>query len=204
MQMPGWNAGMIHVSELLVRLFRYRSSSQKTLYYQFLRFVADVLDHHESWERATDDPLQCPLPVGGACHLPIDPRVKMAVAHEAAKGDLGKSGRAICASLRRFRGVQHVQKGQWNIAIGNQWMSEGAGIEYMQRQSVMSSICRRAVGLAMDATRFDGFDSLFFVVQDGYSGKCSWAPPQVRGVVKFIFRTNFQCTKAHFQNMKKL
>ena len=114
--MGGFNSSTITVGQLLVRLFRLSASRHRTLYYKFLSFCADVVDHHEYWQHALVDHLQAPLPFGNARHLPIDPLLKAGVAQEAAKGKFGKSGAAVCGAVMRLRGLK-LSRSNWNVNI---------------------------------------------------------------------------------------
>ena len=178
----------ITVTELLLGLYHWSGGSARVMYFQFLRWCGDIIDHHDLWQGAISDPLCAPLPVGTFRHLPIDPRLKMAVASEAASGRLGRSGQQVCKALARFKKTGYT-KGDWNVNVGNRWMTEGAAREFDARMSAMKFLCDfRVVHMAMDATRFGGLDCLYTAIQDGDMKFCCWAPP-----LATLFRTKLFC-----------
>ena len=122
------------------------------------------------------NPLETPLPFGTHRHLRIDPRLKQAVADEAAAGTLAKSGSKIVGALRRFRHGK-LSRGEWNVNVGNRWMSEGAAKDFASRVEAMHMLEFRSTSLALDATRFHGLNCLYVAVQDGSTGYCGWAQP---------------------------
>ena len=148
------------------------------MYYQFLRFCADVIDYSVLWDNDLVSPLEAPLPMGTHRHLRIDPRLKQAVADEAAAGRLGKSGAQVCKALARFRNGR-LSSGDWNVNVGNKWMSEGALRDFAARREALRGLEFRCTGIAMDATRFGGNDCLYLCLQDVDAGYCCWAQPQV-------------------------
>ena len=91
------------MTELLAGLFRASGAVCHPIYVQFLRFCADVIDFHGLWDTDFGNPLETPLPFGTDRHLRIDPRLKRAVADEAAAGNLAKSGTKIVGALARIR-----------------------------------------------------------------------------------------------------
>ena len=184
----GFVGPMITVTDLLLGLYHWSGRSTRVMYFQFLRWCGDIIDHHDLWQGAVSDPLSAPLPVGTHRHLPIDPRLKMAVAAEAASGDLGKSGKQVCKALARFKQSGYT-KGVWNVNVGNRWMTEGAARDFDARMCAMKLHCAfRVVHMALDATRFGGLDCLYAALQDGDAKFCCWAPPLAPS-----FRTKSLC-----------
>ena len=155
----------------------------KGMYYQFLRGVADMVDHSPLWFVISSDILQIamPLALGQKRHRPFDPRVKLAVSEAVAAGHMARSTNKLGVSLKRFSPTDN--RVEFSKAIGKNWLNDTMGGQYEYRRVTFRGLNNRLVSLSMDATRMGGIDTLYIALHSRETCLTVWASLQVSGSV---------------------
>ncbi len=103
----------------------------------------------------------------------INPCITEAVAREAARGKLGRSGQTVCRNLLRFRHVKGA-----SAKNANKWMDPVVMQTLAKQRARIEELRPATIGVTLDATRLSGLDTLWLALCLVKEGLCCWLPPQ--------------------------
>ena len=142
--------------------------------HQLLRYIADYVDSHGSWAGARTNGLDLPVSRASVRARAVHPSIVSAVVSAASSGNLGRSSSSVCKSLLQ---VAH-NKGLLRSQTGQKWSDPTVGREAMARWAMMRAQRACYYSVALDATRLDGAETLYFAVNMPELHLSGWSPQQ--------------------------
>ena len=168
----------VNVANFVFWLYEAQLPEADVMYWQFVRWLAFLVERTRWSEEINTDPFTAPAVSGESkkksCR--IAEALKDCVAEAAAEGKIGRSAHQVVEAAKRFRGLSQLASyGGWVEKWREVWQSKC----WEAGKVVFRAEDERVLSLAMDGCRLSGLDVLVSTAYSPAAGVGLWLPPMV-------------------------